>query len=505
MTARANVPPASRNYLAFDLGAESGRGVLGHVRSDRIELQEIHRFPNEPVPLLGHLHWDVLGLFRQIEIALGKAAQAVGPTLHGVGVDTWAVDFGLLAPDGSLLGHPYHYRDSRTDGMMEAAFARVGERRIFEETGIQFLKFNTLYQLLALQRSAPGLLEAADKLLMMGELLLYLLSGKAVAEFSNATTTQLYNPRTGDWSSSLLDAFGIPRRLMPSLVAPGTVLGPLLSDIAQRTGAGPVPVIAPAVHDTGSAVAAVPAGGQGWCYISSGTWSLVGVETRTPCITAQALQENFTNEGGVEGTFRLLKNVMGLWLWQCVRRDLARSGQRFEYSQMTELAQSAPPFAMLVDPDDDRFLAPDDMLAAVSAVCAEQGVAAPADVGTLCRSLVESLALKYRFVIERLEQLTGQAIRTIHIVGGGSQNGLLNQFTADATGRTVVAGPTEASALGNLIMQAVATGQLASAAEGRRLIARSFEPATFSPNAAVRGDWEAAYARFSGMLEKRRS
>lgn len=494
----------TRPYLAIDLGAESGRGFLGWIRGERLSLEEIHRFPNAPVAVFEHLHWDVLQLWQEIKQAVAVARERSGVGLAGIGVDSWAVDFALIGGNGELVGIPHHYRDPRTSGMMERVCRRVSRDEIFARTGIQFMPINTLYQLAALKESCPALLTAAESLLMIGELFLYWLSGRRVAEFTNATTTQLFDPRAGRWAEPLFAALDLPVDLMPPVVPPGTVLGPLLPGVSGEAGFGPaeqVNVIAPAVHDTGSAVAAVPATGDEWCYLSSGTWSLLGVEAAKPVLTASALAHNFTNEGGANGAFRLLKNIMGLWLVQECRRTWARGGVSdpdLSYAALTQAAAAAPPFASLIDPDDPSFLAPGDMPGRIARFCARTGQKPPESRGGMVRCALESLALKYRQVIERLEEVAGRRIATIHIVGGGSQNALLNQLTADATGRSVIAGPVEATAIGNVLLQAIATGEIGSVGEGRELVRRSFQPVLYEPRP---GDWQEPWRRFQALQE----
>ena len=488
---------AHPGYLAIDLGAESGRAVLGVIEGDRLRVEEIHRFPNRPVRVFDHLYWDAFGLFREIKAAIGKAAGE--NAIRSVGIDSWGVDFGLVTKSGTLVANPRHYRDPRTDGVMEKAFGIVPRREIFERTGIQFMGFNTLYQLLAVKEQEPGLLEAADRLLMIGELFTYLLTGRAVGEFTNATTTQVYDPRKGAWSDELLAAFGLPRAIMPEVVPPGTDLGPLLPAIADETGAKGVRVVVPAVHDTDSAVAAVPAEGENWAFISSGTWSLVGMETRAPIIDEESLKYNFTNEGGVAGTYRFLKNVMGLWLLQECRRSWAERGSALEYGEIAGMAAQAPAFTAFVDPDDAAFFRPDDAPAEIAAFCRRTGQEPPASVADTARCVFESLALKYRYVIERLERASGRKIDVIHVVGGGSRNELLNQMTADATGKPVIAGPAESTSLGNLMMQAVGMGELAGVAQGRALVRRSVSLKEHRPKDTAA--WDEAYGRFVALIE----
>ncbi|MGI6610450.1 MAG: rhamnulokinase [Limnochordia bacterium] len=485
-------------FLAIDLGASSGRGVIGQLSADRLSLKEVHRFPNSPVQLGSTLYWDALRLHDEITSTIAAAAQE-GEIL-GLGIDSWGVDFGLLGANGELLANPVHYRDDRTNGMMEAALELMPRSQIFERTGIQFMQLNTIYQLLAMVRAGSPLLGVADKLLMMGELFTFFLTGEGVAEFTNATTTQAYNPIQATWSSELLAALGIPRRLFPEIVPPGTCVGYLLPEIASKTGAGRLPVYLPAVHDTASAIAAVPLTGPEACYISSGTWSLMGVELTEPVINAASLAANMTNEGGVDGKFCFLKNIMGMWLLQECRRAWQQEGVDLGYDDLQALAEQAPPLVSLLDPDHPDFFAPGDMPQRIIGYLCRTGQPLPGDRGAMVRCVLESLALKYRQVLHQLEDLTGKTIEVIHIVGGGSQNALLNQLTADATGRRVIAGPVEATALGNILVQALAAGRLGTMNEGRLLVQRSFAPAIYQPrpNAA----WGEAYARFVSLSER---
>lgn len=490
-----------RVFLAVDLGAESGRVVAGHLEDGRVALEEVHRFPNGPVVVRGNLLWDILGLWRNIKEGLAKAAAQFGDRISGIGLDTWGVDFGLLARDGSLLGNPYHYRDSRTNGMMEAAFAKVPREEIFARTGIQFMQLNSLYQLLAMVEADSPVLEVADRFLNIPDLLNYWLSGRMVSEFSIATTTQCYDPRAGDWAWDMLARLGIPTRIFGEIVPPGTVLGPLSDEVAEETGLAGVPVVAPATHDTGSAVAAVPMDPENAIYLSSGTWSLMGIEVKEPVINEQMLAYNLTNEGGVEGTFRLLKNIMGLWLVQECRRQWQREGEDYDYGEMVDMAAAAPPFGPLVYPGDVRFLPPGDMPNRIRDFCRETGQSVPESKGEVLRTALESLALEYRWVAERLDEVTGRHLQTIHIIGGGSKNLLLDQLAADATGRIVITGPVEATALGNVLVQAIALGYLGSVAEGREVIRRSFDLQVFEPQDTEA--WEAAYARYLELRKER--
>ncbi len=486
------------NFLAFDLGAESGRGVLGRFDGDRLTLDEVHRFPNGPVRILDSLHWDVLRLLQQVKASLGRCVQEHGADLAGIGLDTWGVDFALLSRDDVLLGNPYYYRDRRTEGMYEEVFSRVPREQIFEWTGLQFMEINTLYQLFSMALNDSPALAAADTLLMMPDLFNFWLTGHKVCEFTDATTTQFYDPRQGTWSKELFEALDLPFHILKEIVPPGTVLGPLLPSVAEEVGLGEVPVIAPACHDTGSAVAAVPVREKDYAYISSGTWSLMGIEVTEPIITEQSLTYNFTNEGGVVGTFRFLKNIMGLWLVQSCRRAWARAGQDFSYDELTDMAAQASPFGPVVDPDDNAFLRPEDMPQAIQAFCQRTGQPVPEDKGAIVRCALESLALKYRWVFEKLETILGRELKVTHIVGGGSKNRLLCQLTADATGRPVVAGPSEATAIGNVIMQALALGHVISLEEGREVVRHSFDVVEYEPG--EKSGWDEAYERLLKVM-----
>jgi rhamnulokinase len=491
--------PHTVDLLAFDLGAESGRAILGRYDGSRLRLTEVHRFANGPVRAPDGLHWDVQQLLKEIKHGLALYRQRCGRPAS-IGIDTWGVDFGLLDRGGVLLGEPFHYRDRRTEGVMEEAFKRVPRQEIFERTGIQFLPFNALYQLLSMVLAGSPVLELAHTFLTIPDLFNYWLTGQALCEFTNATTTQFYDPRAGAWATSLLDKLGIPTHFLPEVVPPGTVLGVLLPSVGDETGMEEVPVVAPACHDTGSAVAAVPASQSDYAYISSGTWSLVGIEVQKPLITPASLANNFTNEGGVEGTFRLLKNVQALWLLQESRRAWAEQGHSLSYDELARMAEAALPFAALIDPDDPSFLSPPDMPTAIEAFCKGTGQPPPLDRGATVRCILEGLALKYRWVLERIEEMRGRRINVIHVIGGGSQNRVLCRFTADATGRPVLAGPAEATAVGNIIVQMMALGHLSSLEEGRALVRRSFEVTTYEPG--ERAPWDEAYTRFLGILGK---
>jgi len=486
------------DIMAFDLGAESGRAVLGTLEGRKLSVHEVRRFPNTPLTLSGHIHWNVYALLDEMKTAMREAAAALGARPASLGVDTWGVDFGLLARDGSLVGLPFCYRDSRNAGAMEDFFKLVPKPALYEATGIQFMPFNTLFQVYAMVRERSPLLGAAADLLFMPDLFNCLLTGKKAAEFTIATTSQLMDPRTKAWIPGLFQAMGLSKRILQDIIDPGTVLGTLTEDVAAQTGLRHVPVVATAGHDTAAAVAAVPAEGLDWAYISSGTWSLVGVEEIAPVISPRTLEANFTNEGGVCGTIRLLKNVTGLWLVQGCRKAWGGDGA-LTYEELARAAEEAPRFAALIDPDDPGFLNPPDMPEAVAGFCRRTGQRPPGSKTAVVRSILESLALKYRHVLDQLRLILGRPIHKVHIIGGGAQNVLLCQLTADATGLPVIAGPAEATAVGNILVQAMALGRVSSLAELRSIVRDSFELRTYEPAGAA--DWDEAYGRFKGVLE----
>ena len=481
--------------LAVDLGAESGRVVAGAFDGSRLEVEEVHRFPNVPVRMGGTLHWDFLRIFGDVLGGIRKAATEA--PLASIGMDAWGVDFGLVDRSGRLVGPPVHYRDRRTEGVMEAALRRVPRHDIYEATGIQFMQINTLYQLISLVQADDPVLERADRMLLIPDLVNHFLGGSTVAEATNASTTQCYDPRAGEWATGILERFDVPTRILPEIVGPGTVLGPLLPDVAADVGLpASTRLVAPGTHDTASAVAAIPLSRERTtAYLSSGTWSLVGLELDAPLIDDAALDANLTNEGGVAGTTRLLKNVTGLWLLQEARRALAHGAEPPSYEGLIAAAEGATPFSAFIDPNDERFLRPTDLPEAVRAACRETGQAVPEDSGTLARVLLESLALKYAQVIGELEAVSGSRVEAIHIVGGGTHNELLCRLTSGAAGRPVMAGPSEATAIGNLIVQAIATGLLGSLGEARDLVAASFPPRRYDPE----GDWSEPRERFQSI------
>jgi rhamnulokinase len=473
--------------------------MLGRFDGERVLLHEVHRFRNEPVALPGGLHWDALRLYSEIKAALAAAGEETGGKVDSLGVDTWAVDFGLLDRTGSLIGNPFHYRDSRTDGMLARAFARVPRADIYQATGIQAMPINTLCQLLALE-GQPAL-AIAESMLLMSDLFRYWLSGERTAEATMASTTQLYQHANGDWAWDIIARLGIPAHIFPPIISPGEVGARVHADIATEAGLHRQPLVVPvASHDTASAVAAVPAIDQDFAYISSGTWSLVGIELPSPILDEAAMEANFTNEGGIGGTIRFLKNVMGLWLLQQSRQTWAKAGYVVDHDTLAGLASVAPPFVAIVDPDHQSFLPPGDMPARITAYCGRTGQVTPEGLGAMVRCILESLALKYRWVIEQIEILTGRPVGTIHVVGGGSRNALLCQLTADATRRPVLAGPAEATALGNVLVQEMAHRRISSLAEIRDAVRRSTEIKTYEPIADAAG-WDDAYGRLRHLME----
>jgi rhamnulokinase len=482
------------NYLAVDLGAESGRTIVGTLDGSHLTLTETYRFTNDPVRLPDGLHWDVMHLWSGIKAGIAASSTKFEKKLDSIGLDTWGVDFALLDKNKSLLSNPFHYRDARTDGMLEEAFKRVPRETIFVNTGIQFMQINTLYQLLAMVIQKSPLLDIAKTFVTIPDLFNYWLSGEITNEFTNSTTTQCFDPRNRDWSRTILNTFNIPSRLFGPVTDPGSRIGNLLPGIAEETGTTAPPVIVPACHDTGSAVVAVPAQNQDFAWLSSGTWSIMGAEVREPNVNEKALEYNFTNEGGVFGTWRLSKNIMGLWLVQECRREWNKS-----YDELTQLASQAAPFLAVIDLDDASFLHLGGMPEKIRAYCATTHQTIPQTKGEIIRIVLESLAVKYRLVLERLESLTSKRLTPLHIFGGGTKNKLLNQFTADCTGRAVVTGPIEATAIGNILMQAITLGHIADLSEARAVVRLSFAPEIYQPVESA--GWDEAYQKLSELLE----
>ena len=481
-------------HLAIDLGASSGRVMAGLFDGNKLTLEEVHRFPNGGHRIGDHFYWDFVGLFAEIKTGLGKAAPTYGNRVVSAGVHTWGVDYGLVDGGGYLLGLPHQYRDPRTEGMDARAFRRVARRRIYEITGIQFMYFNTMNQLMAdAARRSPALAQAR-RILFTPDLINYWLTGRQTNEYTIASTSQLLDARTRGWAKGLIRRLGLPAKLFGPLVQPGTVVGELQESVREETGLAKLTVIAPGCHYTASAVAAVPTDQDYFIYLSSGTWSLMGVETPKPVITEASYRYGFTNEGGVCGTIRLLKNICGLWLVQECRRIWTQHGQSLDFATLNKQAAAAKPFAAFLDPDYPEFATPGDMPARIAAFCKRTGQTAPATPGATVRMILESLALRYREVFAQLEEMTGQRYPVLHLVGGGVQNQLLNQITADALQRDVLAGPVEATALGNVLMQLLALGKVPDLKSARALIRKSFAPKRYTPRAAA--GWDEAYLRF---------
>jgi len=477
--------------LAVDLGASGGRVVAGGFDGRLLELEEVHRFDNGPVTMAGRLIWDLPRLWQEVSLGLRAAAARHGRAVSSVGVDTWGVDFSFLAADGDLLANPVCYRDARTQGMLAATTAAVPREEIFAATGLQFMEINSLYQLMALKHAESRVLAAADRLLMIPDLFHWLLSGVASNERTNASTTQCFDPQSGDWARSLMERLGLPPRIFGPISDPGTVLGPMRPDVAAETGLTGVRVVLPGTHDTASAVAAVPADEPPsprpeWCYVSLGTWALIGAELDRPLVTPECLARNFTNEAGIGGTTRLLKNVCGLWLVQQCRAAWQRAGQEWSWDQLTALAAEAPPLVTLVDPNHPSLVAPADMPAAIRALARASGEPEPETTAATVRAALESVAAAVRRTLGELDSLLGRRVGRVHVVGGGVKNSLLCQMIADATGRPVVAGPVEATAIGNLLVQLLARDGKVDLRAIRRVVRDTFEPIRYEPKDAAR-------------------
>ena len=482
---------------AVDLGAQSGRVALGDFDGERLTLVELHRFPNVPVRVAGTLHWDVLRLYEGVLQGLSMAARETGGHVDSVGVDTWGVDFGLLDAAGRLVSNPVHHRDARHAGGVEAVLERVPARELYERTGIQLMPINTVFQLAALAAERDEQLDRAETLLLLPDLFHYWLSGERACEYTNATTTACLDPRTGTWAGELLGRIDVPAALFAGVVAPGTALGGLRADVAEETRLGAAQVIASATHDTGSAVAAVPFLDPGAAYVSAGTWSLVGLELPEPVIDDASFAANLTNEGGVGGTFRLLRNVTGLWLLHECKRVWAQDGREWSFDQLVAMAERAEPLRSLVDTDDPSFAAPGDMPERIRAYCARTAQPLPESPGEIVRCALESIALGHARALSLLREVTGAAPPELHLVGGGVRNGLLCQWTADATGLPVLAGPEEATLIGNLLVQALALGEVSTLEEARRVVRASVPLTRYEPGAEAA--WADARGRFAAL------
>jgi rhamnulokinase len=488
---------ATTHYLAYDVGASSGRAVIGRFDGQSIDLEEVHRFENNGVPVGHHYYWDVLRLYEEMRTGLRKAVHSA-KRLDGLGFDTWGVDYGLLDAQDELLGNPRCYRDPRTQGMFGETFKRVSREKVFEQTGIQFMELNTLYQLLSMRLQNAPQLEMAKTFLTMPDLFNFWFTGRKACEFSIATTTQCYNPQKKAWAYDLLNSLNIPTEMLPEIIQPGTLLGATRDTLNQELGISPVDVIAPACHDTGSAVAAVPLGSPDDVYISCGTWALMGAEIREAAINKRALEHNFTNEGGVCQTFRFLKNITGLWLVQECRRIWNLAGRNYDWTHLSTLANEAPSLVSFIDPDHASFATPGDMPKRIQQACQDRGQPVPETPGAIVRTALESLALKCRHTLFQLEDALGKTMGNICMVGGGIQNTLLCQFVASATGRTVLAGPVEATAMGNLLVQAMAKGQIGSHAELREIVRNSTDIKAYHPTQTEA--WGEAYQIFQKLI-----
>ena len=484
-----------KNYIAVDLGAESGRVFLGTVSDEKIELELVHRFSNGPVKQGDSIRWDFDKLLSEIKTGINKAAKIAPDEVSGIGVDSWGVDFGLIGSDGKLIENPYHYRDSRNDGMMEKAFEMISKREIYENSGIQFMQINSVYQLLSMRLSNSSALAKTKKIIFMADLFSYFLCDRIYSEYSLASTSQLMDMKTGQWSKKICEALSLPLSILPEIVKPGTIAGHLSDKVQKELECGPILVIAVGSHDTACAVAAVPADDKTkWAYLSSGTWSLMGIEAPGGIINDTTFKYEFTNEGGVENTIRLLKNIMGLWLVQECKRQWQKEGQDLSYSELVEMAKKAKPFAGYIDLDYSEFLSPGDMPEKINNYLVGHGQDPIEEKGQMIRMLLENLAFKYKFISERIENLTGEKIEVLHIVGGGIQNELLCQFTADSLRKKVVTGPVEGTAYGNIMMQAKATGQISSIAQARKILHNSIETKIYEPiDASV---WDSQYQKY---------
>lgn len=489
------------NLLGFDFGASSGRAMLGILENGKIEIREIHRFSNDPVMLCGRFVWDTPRLFYEMKQALLKLSRT-GVKVDAIGIDTWGVDFGLLDKNGNLLGLPLHYRDDCTTGMMEKVAKIIPNVELFNRTGLAFNQYNTLYQLYALKEQGDPALEIAEDLLFTPDLLAYLLTGKKGVEYTIASTSQMINPHTRQWDYELLERLGIPTKMLGEIRLPGEIRGTLLPEIAKECGVNEIPVIAVGGHDTASAVAAVPAKEKDFAYISSGTWSLLGAELKEPLCEEGVMKANYTNEGGVDGSIRLLKNIMGLWIIQECKREWDRRSDAVDFAGLVELAMKAPAFKAIIDVDDVCFLAPGDMPARIQEYCRKTGQDVPEGRGEISRVVYESLALKYRWALEALEtDMLKKTVKALHIVGGGSKNVLLNRFTAEAIKRPVITGPSEGTVIGNLLMQAVALGEIRDIPEMRRIVEASFPTKAYLPETDGKA-WDEAYARYQELFVK---
>jgi rhamnulokinase len=485
--------------LAFDYGASSGRAILGSFDGEKLTLEEIHRYSNDPVNINGILHWDILRLFHEMKQGILKSKNLGNKDIAGIGTDTWGVDYGLLGNNGELLGNPVHYRDSRTEGMIDKACKKIQHREIYDLTGIAFQKFNTLYQLLSMKEFDQYILEKTKTMLFTPDLLNYFLTGIKNTEYTIASTSQMLEAKTRTWAYEMLEKLGIPCNIFTGIIEPGTIVGKISGIIKEELNTGDIPVIAVAQHDTASAVVAVPSSGGTYAYLSSGTWSLLGVELSKPIINDTTYNLNYTNEGGFNKTTRLLKNIMGLWIFQECKREWDKEGEKMTYDELEDNAEEADEFVSFIDPDDDIFYTPGNMPEKIIEYCKKTGQTVPKGKSGIVRCIMESLALKYRMSLEGLEKITGERIPILHIVGGGCRSKILSQFTASSIGRPVKAGPVEATATGNLCVQLIALNEASDTGEVREIIKRSFPVEEYLPKETEK--WDNAYERFKKIIK----
>ena len=486
-----------KRILAFDFGASSGRAIIGHFDGKKIDLQEVHRFSNDPVSVGGTVYWDVLRLFHEIKQGISKAVLAGG--FDSIGIDTWGVDFGLIDAEGKLMENPVHYRDARTAGMIDEAVKTIPREKLYSITGTQFMELNTLYQLISLRKNRPWMLARAETILFMPDLFAYMLTGKKCAEFSIASTSQLMDIKSGDWSDEILNAFDIPKRLLPDIVPSGTVLGMLSDEICEECGTKSVPVISVCGHDTQSAITAVPCEDGDFAFLSSGTWSLFGTELDEPIVNEKSLDINITNEGGYNNSVGLLKNIIGLWLIQESRRQWRREGTEYSYADLEKAALAAEPFKCFIDPDAPEFVPHGNIPERVREFCKKTGQYVPETVGEVMRCIYESLAMKYKLTFAKLSECTGKSYPVIHVIGGGTKDTLLCQMTASACNVKVAAGPVEATVMGNLAVQLMSDGSIGSISEARKIVSDSSEIKTYTPVAS--DEWETAYNNFIKIVK----
>ena len=488
---------AKSSFLAFDIGASSGRAILGILEHRHLELVEIHRFKNQMMQIHGHFYWNIYSLFEELKTGLRKCISDYKIQPESIGIDTWGVDYALVSPEGQIMGLPYAYRDHRTDRSMDELFLKMPKKEVYHLSGIQFMQFNTIFQLFASVSENYSGLKTAQNLLFMPDALNFLFTGKKKIEYTIASTSQLLKPGKAEWEEKLFKAAGIPEKLAGEIVQPSTVLGELLPEVLEETGSAHIPCIAVAGHDTASAIVSVPAEGKNWAYLSSGTWSLLGVESPVPVVSEKTLEMNFTNEGGVEGTTRLLKNIMGMWLIQECKRVWDQEGE-ISWQQIVDMSDEAERFKSLIEPDDQMFLNPGNMPKAIQEYCKKSNQPVPLSKGEIARCIYDSLALKYKYTIRQIELVTGNKVEKLHIIGGGAHNKMMNQLTANATGIPVFAGPTEATAIGNIMLQAKAMGKVNSLPEIREIVRSSFVVNEYKPSQEI--NWDEAYRKFELLV-----